>query len=57
MLELMNGEVKNDKNISKEEIEDSIFNTIKITNRKVRNMKKENDHYFMCRIINYNRNV
>lgn len=41
MLELMNGETKLDKNISKEEMEDSIFNTIKITNKKVKNMKKK----------------
>ena len=38
VLDLMNGEIKE---ITKEELEDSIFNTVKITNKKVRNMKKK----------------
>ena len=38
ILDLMNGE---EKERNKEEMEDSIFNTVKITNKKVSNMKRK----------------
>ncbi len=41
VLDLINGEQINDKNISKQEMESSIFNTVKITNKKINSMKKK----------------